>query len=186
MKKRISLFILAATLLFVVAGCGKKSDKGNDASSKIKEDVIEFVNEELPGIDGKRQKAVDIYNSYFNDKNIKIDKFLTDLENTAVPEMTAYIDALNKIEISTDEVKELRDLYALGAQFQLDAMNKVIIAIKEENPDYLSEAKEMIKQSQTYFGEYQAALQLLAVDNDIKINGSFVNQGVASGSDGLK
>lgn len=169
MKKKLYIFAITAVMVFSFAGCGKK---GKNEAVDVKADVIEFVNEELAAIDEKRSSAVDVYNSYFSDKKVNLDIFLSDMERVAIPNMEEYMKDLNAIETGTDEVENLKELYSLGAQFQLDAMNKVVLAIKEENPDYLTEASEMIKQSESYFGEYEAQLQLLAVDNGININGT--------------
>lgn len=169
MKKKLYIFALTAVMVFSFAGCGKK---GKDEAVDVKADVIEFVNEELSAIDEKRSSAVDVYNSYFSDKKVNLDIFLSDMERVAIPNMEEYMKELDAIETSTDEVANLKELYSLGAQFQLDAMNKVVLAIKEENPEYLTEASEMITQSESYFGEYKAQLQLLAVENGISINGT--------------
>ena len=96
--------------------------------------------------------------------------------------MQNYINSLTAIEVSTDEVKNLKDLYLQSAQKQLDAMNKVAAAINEENPDYLTEADSLIKESEDLILQYQTQLRTLALDNDIVINGSF-NEDVSSETD---
>lgn len=181
MKKKIYMLAMIALMAVSVIGCGKSK---KDDSSKLKNDVLEFVNEELPAIEGDRSTAISIYNSYFETEKVDIKQFMEDMEANAIPSMQQYIDKLNAIETDTAEVEELKELYALAAQLQYDAMNKVVLAIKEENSDYLSEAQTMISQADTYYGEYKAKLQLLAVDNDIKINGSFVEDNkVATATD---
>jgi hypothetical protein len=54
-------------------------------------------------------------------------------------------------------------------------MNKVALAITEENTDYLTEADNDISESKSYFTQYESALKLLAIDCNITINGSFTD-----------
>ena len=94
------------------------------------------------------------------------------MESTAIPSMKTYLDELNAIETATDEVADLKELYSLSCQLQYDAMNKVVLAIKEENSDYLTDASEMITQSETYLAQYEQELKALAADNDITVYGN--------------
>ena len=45
MKKRVYIAVVTLALASLFAGCGKKSA---DAAVSVKDDVVEFVNEELP------------------------------------------------------------------------------------------------------------------------------------------
>lgn len=174
MKKRLYLLLLTVAMVLTVAACGKKKDTNEKKVNKeLQEDLTTFVNEKLPAIESKRNNAVKIYNSYFESNDVDLEAFATELQGTAIPDMTSYIDELSAIELKTDEVKSLRDLYLQSAQKQLDAMNKVSAALAEQNPDYLSEADALIDESSELLLQYQTNLRKLALDNDIKINGDF-------------
>lgn len=168
-KKKIYGLLIMIMMLCMATACGKK---GNDDKTDVKTDLLKFVNEELPEIESKKETAINIYNSYFETENLDITVFLNDMEQTAIPSMQSYMDALEAIEVSTDEVKNLKDLYSLGCQLQLDAMNKVVLAIKEENTQYLTEASQMITQSETYLAQYEQELKKLAANNNIKVYGA--------------
>ncbi len=183
MKKKLHIIALTACLVLSMAGCGKKKEEATEASnSALKDDVVEFVNVELPAIEGDRDNAVAIYNSYFTSDNVNLEQFSSDLQNTAIPDMETYIANLTNIEVSTDEVKSLKDLYLQSAQKQLDAMNKVAESINEQDPDLLTEADGLIKESEDLIVQYQTQLRTIALDNDITINGSFSDD-VSSGTD---
>ena len=173
-KKSLYIILMSVLMICVLAACGKKDkqqDKEDDAYAEIKPDLVEFVNKELPAIEGDRNTDVSIYNSYFASSDVKLEQFSSDLQNTAIPKMQTYMDNLNAIEVSTDEVKALKDIYVQSSQKQLDAMNKVAAAINEQNPDYLAEADTMIKESEELLIQYQTELRTLAMNAGITVNG---------------
>lgn len=170
MKKNLFAVILTLVFACVAVGCGKKED---DTKTKIQKDVVTFVNESLPAISADRDLAISIYNTYFTAENIDLQSFLGDLQETAIPGMESYIANLTAIETQTDEVAGLKELYLQCAQKQCDAMKMVASAIEEENPEFLTQAETMIKEAASYMNQYESELRLLAMDNDITINGTF-------------
>ena len=183
MKKKLYIIAIMTMMLCLFTGCGKKKEKTTEETNKaLKDDIVLFVNEKLPAIESDRNKAVSIYNSYFESENADLEKFSSDLQGTAIPAMEKYVNDLAAIEPATDEVKALKDLYLQSAQKQLDAMNKVAASINEENPDYLTEADALIKESEDLILQYQTQLRTLATDNDIVVNGSFSDD-VSTGTD---
>ena len=62
MKKRVYIAVVTLALASLFAGCGKKSA---DAAVSVKDDVVEFVNEELPAAKADHDNAIGIYNAYF-------------------------------------------------------------------------------------------------------------------------
>ncbi|MGN0151006.1 MAG: hypothetical protein ACI39Q_00910 [Wujia sp.] len=178
MKKKIYAAALTLMLACAVVGCGKKEDK-DDPKAAVRQDVVEFVNDELPAISADRDHALGVYNSYFENDDVDIKSFLSDLQNTAIPEMETYITNLSAIEVATDEVTGLKDLYVQCAQKQCDAMKMVASAIEEENPEFLTQADEMISEASGLLTQYESQLRLLAVDNDIEIQGT-MNSGATT------
>ena len=183
MKKKLYIMALMVCIIGMFAGCGKKKEEDtSDPNAELKDDVIEFVNNKLPAIEGDRNNAVAIYNTYFESDDVNIEQFSSDLQGTAIPAMETYITNLSNIEVKTDEVKALKDLYLQSAQKQLDAMNKVAAAINEQNPDYLTEADALIDESEDLILQYQTQLRTIAMDTGITVNGSFSDE-VSTDSD---
>lgn len=177
MKKKIFVSIMAVVLAFSAVGCGKgkKDSTPEDPNAAVRDEIVTFVNEDLPGIDGTRSEAVAIYNAYFTLEEPDNDKFLTDLNDSAITKMDEYITALNGIATETEQVATLKNLYLQGVQKQRDAMSKVAEAISTENPDILTEADSLIAESNSYFTQYESQLKIYAVDYNITINGSFTD-----------
>jgi hypothetical protein len=191
MKKNIkkafmkNVCFVATGLLLVMglAGCGSKSEEEDDPYAELRDEVVTFVNEKLASISSERDEAVAVYNEYFTSDNKEPEAFLATLNNDAIPKMQNFVDELNAIETTSEEVTNLKNLYLQGSQKQLDAMNKVAAAITEENTDYLTEADNDITDSKSFFTQYESQLKLIAIDCNITINGSFSDDEVATSGD---
>ncbi len=170
MKKKIYIVAMILALSATLCGCGKKEEKEDTAS--VRDDVIEFVNQELPAIEADRNSAIAVYNSYFVSDDVDLDLFVSNMNSSAIPSMETYISNLTAIEVATDEVVILKNMCLQCAQKQHDAMKKVVLAIEEQNPDYLSEAEGLISEAETTMAEYQEELKAIAADNNITISGS--------------
>ena len=60
MKKRVYIAVVTLALASLFAGCGKKSA---DAAVSVKEDVVEFVNEQHTAAKAANDNASGIYNA---------------------------------------------------------------------------------------------------------------------------
>lgn len=171
MKKRIYLALLSLVLVFAATGCGDKKEEEKTVS--VQEDLVEFVNDELPAIETYRSTAVNSYNAYFVSEDIDTAVFLSDLQSTMIPNMETYITELTAVEVATEDVAALKDLYLQAAEKQCEAMRQVATAISEQDPQYLEQADTLIEEAQSLITQYESQLKILAIDNDVQINGSF-------------
>ena len=162
MKKRVYIAVVTLALASLFAGCGKKSA---DAAVSVKDDVVEFVNEEL------HDNAIGIYNAYFaGSSDQDLDAFKTSLQDTAIPAMENCITTISNIEVATDEVKALKDSYLQSVQKECEAMKMVVSAIDGENADYLTQADSLIAEAATLRSDYQTKLQAIANEQGIVVN----------------
>lgn len=173
MKKKIYVMFMLLAMLFTVAGCGKENKENVSEEVSVQDDIVNFVNVELAGIMTYRDTAIESYNSYFMEESVNVSDFLTELEAAAIPNMESFVSELEKIQVETPEVQELKDMYLESANMQLEAMRMVVTAIKEENPDYLAEADILISGAGDIMIQYESKLKLLCIDYDVDINGSF-------------
>lgn len=169
MKKKIYLATLVLTIACAMVGCGKK-EKQETTEADVKSDVVEFVNEELPGIKTSVDQAVGVYNAYFAaEEKPELAEFKSQLETDAIPVMETAIVDLNAVEVATTEVTELKSLYLQSIQKEFEAMKMVVSAIDGENADYLTQADGLIAESQELMNQYQTKLQTLAGEQGIAV-----------------
>ncbi len=184
MKKKIYAFLLMLATLVIAAGCGKKEEAEVDDSKALKEEIVKFVNEDLPGISAERDAAVEIYNQYFEDgASLDSDTWLASLEQTALVDYETYLQNLDSIEVTTPEVTNLKTLFKQSAQNQYDAMTDVVNALKEADTTLLDSAAEKIAISNDYMRQYEEALQRLCTEQGINVEGTFAMIEMATAGD---
>lgn len=170
MNRFFRRIIIVSAACVLLTGCGKKEET---VDNTVKDDLVEFVSVELPSIQEERDNAINKYNECFNNDSISPDDFLAALENEAVPELTSYIDKLNAIEVTSDEVKELKDAFYNSSSKQLEAMNYVVVALKEKDAESLNKAEACLNESASYLTNYETQLKTLAAEYNIEIVGDF-------------
>lgn len=170
MKKKLYIIGVTAALACALAGCGKK-DTTADAGASVKDDVIEFVNVELPTAKADHDSAIATYNAYFADgSNQDLATYKDALQNTAIPTMEKCITTISGLETETDEVKALKDTYLQSVQKEYEAMKMVVSAIDGENADYLTQADSLISEAASLMNDYQTQLQTIANEQGIVVN----------------
>ncbi len=174
MKKRIYLVGLILALSCAIFGCGKKKSDDDSSETQIenaaKDDILEFVNVELPAIKSNHENAIAIYNEYFESGEDKdLEKYLTSLNGTAIPAMDIYMSDLAAIEVTSSEVTELKKLLTDEATKQKEAMQCVADAITNQDSDYLVKADEAIDLARESRVQYEDKLIEYANANGITI-----------------
>ncbi|MBE5933543.1 MAG: hypothetical protein E7263_09010 [Lachnospiraceae bacterium] len=179
MKKKICIILTGLMMTCALVACGKdkKEEVAVDETKTVQEDLVEFINDELPGIATDKDNALTIYNSYFNGTEVDNSALLTDLKSNAIPSLEKYIENLSAIEVETDEVKEVKQAYLMGVQKQYEAMKMVVNAVENEMPDYLVQAEALIVEAQTYMNDYENKVKELAASNQITINSNTISSG---------
>lgn len=174
MKKYFKATLLLAIMMFCLTGCGK---------DKIKDDLYSFLSEELPAVQEKQVEAVNTYNEYFSAEDMDSAQLLTLLNDTILPEYEEYMTELNAIEVSTDEVKTIKEKYVESAQYQYDAMKTVKDAIENADSDKLTEANDLLEKAKTSLNEYNTQVVELAEAHNITIQGLEQNNVIDSSTD---
>ena len=158
MKRRLLMTMMAMVLVFSLAGCGSKKDEpttaaSTEAESEVKDELIQFIGTDIPKVEADEAAVMKSYNSYFAEgATIDTDTLLKDLTDNIIPKYKAFLDSVQAIELKTDEVKALRDLY-------YDAMN------------VQNEAKKLLSSAQSKYTAYNDAVYALAQKENVTLNG---------------
>ena len=178
MKKILKYIVLSIVSVGMLAGftaCGAKSDP-------VKDDLYNYLNE-METIQTVQQQAINDYNSYVNDKESDSQELLTALESNIIPNYENYISQLNALAPVTEEVQNVKAVCVNGANKQLEALNKVVEAIKACDTNMLTEADILIGESESIFADYEKQLSDLAAQHEIALVSSRTGAGASESSD---
>ena len=169
--KKIMTLMLCIILVLGVSGC-KKSEE-TDPNKNLKDELVKFINEDIPSIQNDRDAAVNLYNSYFTSENTNAEEFASQLETTAIPKLEKFLSNIDAISLTQDRVIALRDELKNASTKQLEAIKLVVQAIKENNPDLLTTADTLITESKNIIADYEKQLKQLSEELEIEISGEF-------------
>ena len=158
MKKSVLALLFIGVL--VLAGC---------FSNPVQDDLLNYINKETTTAGQLENKAVSAYGSV-SGVNYQDDQTLYDaLVNDIIPDYTKFIDELESVNMETDELKEIHEIYLTGANHQYNGFLKIVEAIENQDASMIEEANKMLEEGRANINEYLDKLDALAEDHDVKI-----------------
>ena len=177
MKKRLLYVTLGLVLAVGVTACGSKGEEGSSVVTEqattvsLQDEILNFVGADLPAIASERDAAVKLYNDYFSAVDKDSEKWMNTLSQEALPKYDAYLQKLKGLPFTNAEVGELKDLYTASAQYQRDAIQDVVDAIKNADNQLLDSAQKKVDQSKEKLQAYYDKLKKLCEANNISLEG---------------
>lgn len=161
--KKIIYMLLCVTVIVSFTGCGKKKDE-------VREDLLVFVQDDLPKLETIKAVAVNKYNEMANSEAV-IDKddLVSSLRDEIIPTYETFIDQLSSVETKTDEVKKIKEEYLEAANIQLEAFKDIITALENHDSNVLDEFEAKNKEACTCYDTYKADLVALGSEHNLKI-----------------
>jgi hypothetical protein len=158
MVKRVLAVVVIACFL-VLAGCG----------GPVQDDILNYVNKELKTAQELEDKAVSAYEGVAG-VNYTDDPTMHDaLVNEVIPTYTDLIDELESVNIESDELKEIHEIYLSGANLQLSAFEKIKEAIEKQSSSMIDEANQLLEEGRLKIEDYNKKLDELAKENNVEI-----------------
>ncbi|MBY0147605.1 hypothetical protein [Neobacillus niacini] len=158
MVKRLLAVVVFGCFL-VLAGCG----------GPVQDDILNYVNKELKTAQELEDKAVSAYEGVAG-VNYTDDPTMHDaLVNEVIPTYTDLIDELESVNIESDELKEIHEIYLSGANLQLSAFEKIKEAIEKQSSSMIDEANQLLEEGRLKIEDYNKKLDELAKENNVEI-----------------
>jgi hypothetical protein len=147
-------------ITFILSGCG------NDP---VQEDLLEYLNEELPAISDIELDAVNAYQSVtgvnYQDDYIMYDTLVYDV----VPTYQQFLDELEAIELETEELREIHETYIDGANLQYNAFVRIITALEEQDFGKIEEANEMLNDARKQMRDFNNQIVQIAEEHSVEL-----------------
>ena len=159
MKKGLLAIVLPFILL--LSGC---------FSDPVQDDLLNYVNKEMKQAGKLEAAAVSAYEGV-SGANYKDDQTMYDaLTKEVIPNYNEFIKELDSVNIETDELQEIHEIYIEGADIQYKAFVTIKQALEEQDPALVQEANDMLADARDHIRDYKNKLNKLAKDHDVKIN----------------
>ncbi len=158
MKKLITLLLTVVLSVSMLAGCG--GDPVADELEKYLNTDMKDINQKYEDLKTEMGKWED-----FSDAQQMIDS----IDQVILPNLNDSLDALDKIELSTDEVKAIRDTYKDALETYLDGFNQMRTYFESEDEADYTAAEDKINDALTIINDYNSQLEKLADEKGMTI-----------------
>lgn len=157
---KYKVLVVFLLLMSTLVGCG---------SNPVQDDLITYINDSLPSLAEQELEAIELYESVSGPNYIDDETMYYTIFDEVIPKYGDFIDDLEKIEVKTDELNEIHELYIEAANLQNSAFLTIITALEEQNSEKINEANGKLTDARKMIRDYQKKLSTLAEENDVEI-----------------
>ncbi|MBH0169180.1 hypothetical protein [Fictibacillus sp. 18YEL24] len=154
-------YVLASVLFLIciLSGCG----------DPIKDDLLNYVNEEMPTIGKEESTIIGKYDNVTG-SNYTDDQTLYDaLKVEIIPSYNEFIKELEAVEIDTEELRKLHENFIEAANIQASAFLLIVSAIENQDSTMINEANEKLNTARKMMRDYKNDVEKLAKKHDVKL-----------------
>ncbi|MBM7648185.1 poly(A) polymerase Pap1 [Bacillus ectoiniformans] len=158
MKK--GLFMLTVGLFaLLLSGC---------FSDPIQEDIINYSNEEMTTALELETAATSAYESVSGANYTDDETMYLAMVNEVIPNYNELVKELDRVEIETDELREVHESFIEGADIQYNAFVKIVNGLEAQDPALIEEANGMLEKARKHLRDYRNGLDKLAKEHDVE------------------
>lgn len=161
-KQNVLAVVISIFMITLLVGCGK-------ANEPIKDDIIDYVNIQLPKVSGIESKVDKEYASVTG-TNYKDDtttcKMLTD---NVIPDSLKLASIAKAITPKTDEVRGVHKLYLSAINEQNSSFTLLKSAIESQDMSEVSAATDNLATAKTDLSNYEAKVKDLETKYNVTI-----------------
>ncbi|MDC0765085.1 hypothetical protein POF51_30645 [Brevibacillus sp. AG] len=158
-NKLVIAFLLLFSI-FVVQGCG---------TDPVQEDLINYLNTELPKVTSLERKATEEYSS-ITGANYTNDLVMFEaMTKSIIPTYSQFLEELEKIKPATPEVQKIHDQFILAATTQHSGFITTVSALEKQDYAKIATANKKLAEGRKLMRDYQAAIMELADSHEVTI-----------------
>ncbi|MCM3617953.1 hypothetical protein M3936_10215 [Sutcliffiella horikoshii] len=158
MKRQLCLFSLL--LVMLLSACSTTDSE--------KDDLINYINTELPKVAELEFEAIDSYGSV-SGQNYTDDWTMYEIIDTVtIPAYEEFITKLESIRPKTEAVREIHEIYIEGSNAQLQGFKKIRVALEQQDYDKVFEANEHLDEGRAKIRQFQIKLEDLMHEHGVE------------------
>jgi len=160
MKKFMSTILAVLICSTVLIGCGK--------SDPIQEDLINYINVEIPTIVDTENKVRTEYSASTGTNYIDDASLGAKLKDVVIPTSNELVTKAKAIVPKTDEVAKLHNKYIALVTEQHEAFNLFLKAVQTSDAALVTTANEKLKNTEKVAEEYLSELTALKEEHEVE------------------
>jgi hypothetical protein len=158
MKLKVSLLLFAAVLFM------------NFSSDPIQDDLLNYINVELPKVADLESEAIDAYSSVSGDNYTSDAVMDKKIREVVLPKYKLFTSKLKAIKPKTKQLKEVHAEYVEAAKDQLEAFNFIVDAIKKQDKEEIERANKDLRAAATLISNWKTDVLQLCKDHNVILN----------------
>jgi hypothetical protein len=160
MLMKFKILVVFGLMISLLAGCG---------SNPVEEDLLTYMNESLPSLSEQELEAVALYDSVSGPNYTDDETMYYTILDEVIPKYRVFIDNLENVEIETEELTKIHEIYIEAVNIQNSGFLTILTAIEEQDSEKINEANAKLTEARTMIRDYQNKLDALAEENDVII-----------------
>lgn len=146
------------TLLLL--GCGQ---------DPVQAELLDYLNNRLPALDAIESKIISDYDSVTGPNYTNDEETYAVLTEKVIPDYRGFIIKLEEMQLQTQELEELHDLYIVATNKQYNAIVQITAALENQDTNLVVAANEKLSEGRKGIRDFHSKLQALAAKHNIEI-----------------
>lgn len=143
----------------------------SSCSNQVSDDLLDYINKQLPKVADNESKAVESYESVSGENYTDDESMYYEIRDEVVPVYRKFIDQLELIseELETEEVQKVHEKYIEAANVQYAAFMLILSALDHQDYNEMAEANEKLDKGRKLMREYKSDLKKICKENNVDL-----------------
>ena len=143
----------------------------SSCSNQVSDDLLDYINKQLPKVADNESKAVESYESVSGENYTDDETMYYVVRDEVVPVYRKFIDQLELIseELETEEVQKVHEKYIEAANVQNAAFMLILSALDNQDYNEMAEANEKLDKGRKLMREYKLDLKKICKENNVDL-----------------
>lgn len=154
---KVGIAVVAALIIILVISA---------MNNPVQDDLLDYINNDMQTVAELESKTVDLYDEAREDTASDYEMYLM-LRDEVLPVAREWSEATEDIEVETEEVREVHELYIKMVNENCSGMTLMLSALENQDYAQITQANEKLDSARKLGRDYQAELSKLMEEHDV-------------------
>ena len=152
-----AIIFLAFIVLIIAVAC---------MNDPVQDDLLDYINNDLQSLTDLESEATDLYDAAREDTDSDYEMYLM-IRDEVLPVARDWMEATEDIEVETEEVREVHEVYIMMVNENYNAMTLMLSALENQDYTLVSQANEKLNNARKLGRDFQSTLKKLMKEHDV-------------------